>query len=121
MMKLLDGFQPRDMDDKWFVYSDGPDEENIVRVNFFRSWTGFKLAQMEIKLFSEGEGGGQVTTLIWESHSDKVRGQDVKSAKEMIAGVCKWVLSVELPIPVEAEAAEESVEKAEEAVDEQDK
>lgn len=117
MTRLLDGFQPRQMEDKWFVYSDGPDEEGVVRVNFYRSWTSFKLAQMEIKLFSEGEGGGWVTGLIWESHPDKVNGQDAAGAKEMVAGVCRWVLGVELPLPVEVEAAEARGERAEEEVD----
>jgi hypothetical protein len=35
--KLLTGFRPRDMDDRWFVTADGPDENGDAVVHCVRS------------------------------------------------------------------------------------
>jgi hypothetical protein len=38
---LVNGFAPKDMDDKWVIFTDGEAVEgNILTVNFHRSWTG---------------------------------------------------------------------------------
>jgi len=52
-----------------------------------------------VKENGEGEGDGhrEVTGLIWESSLERVGEQDEEGAKEMVVGVCKRVLEVELP------------------------
>ena len=37
--KLLNGFAPREMEDKWIVYAEGPDEMGSAMVSMCRSWT----------------------------------------------------------------------------------
>ena len=37
------------MEDKWFVYADGLDAQGDAVVHMFRSWTGYKMAELKIK------------------------------------------------------------------------
>ncbi|KAJ5176278.1 uncharacterized protein N7482_002155 [Penicillium canariense] len=38
--KLLNGFCPQDMDDKWGLRADGPDAQGNFILRIYRSWTG---------------------------------------------------------------------------------
>ena len=107
---LLLGFRPREMEDKWFVYATGPDARGNVAVHMHRSWTGFKILELKIKipLAPEGGGGGvgsegtlaedgaRVTELVWESDPDRHRNQTEERAREEARSVCSWVLGVKL-------------------------
>jgi hypothetical protein len=100
--KLLDGFCPQAMEDKWFVYADGPDAQGRAILHMFRSWTGYKVVQIAIEVPVEDGGviaGGRprITGITWESSEDVVAGNDEQTAKEYALGVCNWVLGVKLP------------------------
>ncbi|KAF1846166.1 uncharacterized protein K460DRAFT_120927 [Cucurbitaria berberidis CBS 394.84] len=43
---LYQGFVPKDMSDKWFIYSEGPDQAGKLKVHFHRTWTGMKIAEL---------------------------------------------------------------------------
>jgi hypothetical protein len=86
------------MEDKWFVCSEGKVEEgNTVTVNFYRSWTGFKISEIQIEVGKKGEGG-RIKELVWEKSENVVRGRDFEGAKQGVREVCRWVLGVELGV-----------------------
>ena len=100
--KLLNGFLPRQMEDKWVVYADGPDAEGRAMVHMIRSWTRSKI--IEIVIDGAGNYGEKemevqprITGITWESSKDVVRIQDEKGAKAMARETCNWVLGVALP------------------------
>jgi hypothetical protein len=101
LRKLLNGFSPRAMEDKWFLYADGPDAQGNVVLHMFRSWTGHKMAELKIKM-PVGEDGeceeedAKVTEITWESNPERYNGQTEEGAKIMAKEVCNWVLDVTL-------------------------
>ena len=48
--RLLHGITPRAMEDKWFIFADGPYANRSAKINFHRSWTGQKVAQLMLEL-----------------------------------------------------------------------
>ncbi|KAL2821137.1 hypothetical protein BJX63DRAFT_427815 [Aspergillus granulosus] len=98
--KLLNGFCPKEMEDKWFVYADGPDASGDASLHLFRSWTGFKVAEVKIKVPVDGEGSikgdARMIEIIWEANNERIRNQTEKSVKSMVVEVCKWVLDAHL-------------------------
>ena len=99
--KILMGFEPQDMDDKWFVYTKGPDAQGVALVHMHRSWTGNK--SFELKLVVEptdgseqkkDDGDAHFTAITWESVSG---AWDEEEAKRIAKGVCQWCLDVQLP------------------------
>jgi hypothetical protein len=81
------------MEDKWFICSEGPAEDRGLKVYFYRSWTGHQIATLEVEVQGEGV---RVRGLVWEGSERVVGEQDAEGAKEMVRGVCRWVLGVEL-------------------------
>ena len=100
---LTHGFIPREMEDKWFVYAEGPDDAGVLRVRFFRSWTGFEIAVLVIR-------GPVVEEIVWESDEERIRMANERGAKRMVREVCRWVLEVEIGGEEEAEESSEEEE-----------
>ena len=99
---LLNGFLPRAMEDKWFIYADEPDSSGHAHLHFFRSWTGIKIAEIVLQTrkvdgkTTDGESA-QITDILWELDEENVMVQDEQDVKRMVREVCRWVLNVELP------------------------
>lgn len=90
------------MDDKWFVWADGPDAQGRAVVHMFRSWTGHKMAEVRLQIPVDGEGrlteaDSHFTEIIWESASDRHAGVTEEGAKVMVKIVCKWCMNASLP------------------------
>jgi hypothetical protein len=104
VLTLLNGFQPESMDDRWAVWSEGPDERGRCKIVMCRSWTGHRIFEVEVKLKrldggnerGSKEVGGWITGLVWEENKDVVTVESERDAKRMVRGVCKGVLGVEL-------------------------
>ncbi|KAE9374111.1 hypothetical protein N431DRAFT_437635 [Stipitochalara longipes BDJ] len=99
--KLINGFLPRAMEDKWFVYGDGPDAQGNAVVHMARSWTGHKMAELKIKVSVDEDGefpeeDPKITEITWESNPERHTNQTEEGAKAMAKEVCKWVLDVKL-------------------------
>jgi hypothetical protein len=92
---LVMGFRPQQMEDKWFVYSEGPDGSGKLKVHFHRSWTGIKIAELFILIDLKGDGAGKIVGIKWNS-SDQTNGMDEEEAKYMIVTTCAWVLGVRI-------------------------
>jgi len=94
------------MEDKWLVYSIGPDDEGRVKLFTVRSWTGSRIAEVHILLNKAEKGGkdgkdekgrgGRITGIVWESSKEVINGQDEKGAKRGVRELCKMYLGVEL-------------------------
>ena len=89
------------MEDKWFVYADGPDAQGNAVVHMFRSWTGYKMVELKIKVPLDDDGefeeeDSKVTEITWESSKERHRDQTEEGAKSMAREVCNWVLDVKL-------------------------
>ena len=98
---LLSGFRPRQMEDKWVVYADGPDAQGIAVVHMHRSWTGKKSIELTVAVPLGNDGilgqeDARVTDISWETHYENNYEQDEETAKEWATEVCNWVLSVNL-------------------------
>jgi hypothetical protein len=71
LLRLLYGYKPLEMSDKWFVYADGPDATGKVVINFIRSWLGQRSAELVVHLAARDELGsglwiGEVVELTFE-------------------------------------------------------
>jgi hypothetical protein len=92
---LVMGYTPTDMEDKWFIYSEGPDESGKLKVHFHRSWTGMKIATLFVVVDWKGEGAGTIVGLKWNG-TDQTVGMEEEEAKYMVGMCCAWVLGVDL-------------------------
>jgi hypothetical protein len=98
---LLNGFCPKEMEDKWFVYADGLDAVGHVKLHMHRSWTGFKVTELDIRIVSNMNDKTQdwkagITAITFETDGDRIRDQSEESAKDQALKVCEWVLGIEL-------------------------
>jgi hypothetical protein len=119
MSRLLQGDFPQEMEDKWFVYADGPDGPDgsgAFVVNLHRSWTGFKVVELRgmvetITTTGEEEKDGRVdgqvdgqvgkrvayiSEIVWELDPKVVRDPTEERAKSTARDVCEFVLGVKL-------------------------
>lgn len=120
LTKLLQGFVPEEMEDKWFVYADGPDAQGNAVIRFYRSWTGYHM--VEAKLAMEVDEKGQVkeedarfTELTWETDRERYNGD--MDAPGTVLGVAQWCMSCQLK-PKASEGSE--ADKSEDEKDEED-
>ncbi|KAK0620157.1 hypothetical protein B0T14DRAFT_566935 [Immersiella caudata] len=115
-MRLLHGYRSRSMDDKWFIYADGPiassDGTTIATVHFHRSWTGYKVAELAVTLShpESPEWTGEITRLTYEGELALPFGDDEKGvdtpeqlAKFLVVVACSHVLGVVLDPPDKVE------------------
>ncbi|KAL2866200.1 uncharacterized protein BJX67DRAFT_355965, partial [Aspergillus lucknowensis] len=92
------------MDEKWFVCADGPDAAGDARLHLYRSWSGYKLAEVKIKVSLSVDDDGNIVPgdarmigLIWEGNKKRFREQSEQAAKTMVLEVCRFILGVRLP------------------------
>ncbi|KAI8932481.1 hypothetical protein NX059_010666 [Plenodomus lindquistii] len=95
VFSLYLGFLPQEMTDKWFIYSEGPDQTGKLKVHFHRSWTGIKIAELFVVMDVKGEGAGKLVGVKWNGSQDTNHMTEVE-AKYMVRTTCAWVLGVEL-------------------------
>jgi len=102
--KLIRGFEPNQMEEKWFVYSEDVYENRRVsglKVIMVRSWTGIRMFELDVVLSDETDESGvpvsaKVVKLTYETHKKSVDGADEDWAKSESQEVCSWVLGVTL-------------------------
>jgi hypothetical protein len=89
------GCLPKDMSDKWFIYSEGPDRTGKLKVHFHRSWTGMKAAELFVVMDTKGEGAGKIVGIKWNG-GEECNWMSEDEAKYMIRTSCRWQLGVDL-------------------------
>ena len=83
------------MQDKWFVYAEGPDLSGKCKVHFHRSWTGLKMAELFLVVDLRGEGAGKIVGIKWDG-SEETNGMIEEEVKYMVEMVCAFVMGVGL-------------------------
>ena len=94
---LLNGFKPQQMEDKWFVYAEGPDAYGVATLHFHRSWTGYKKAEVKliVQIAEDGaiaEKDARIIEITWETDKGRVGVATEEDAKWTVAKVCDWCL-----------------------------
>lgn len=87
------------MEDKWFVYVEGPDAEGRAAVRFFRSWTGYAMvsAKLVMGIHRDGsarEEGARFTEVTWETDKERYNGD--MDAPETVLSVARWCMGCDL-------------------------
>lgn len=85
--KLLAGYKPTDMEDKWFVYS----QEGWVY--FVRSWTGHHI--FAIKLAGSSAGGANVIASWVNTNQKQYRSQGREQDIKLLNGIIKGRFNIE--------------------------
>jgi hypothetical protein len=101
LSKILNGVIPGQMEDKWFVYSEGPDEQGNALLLLHRSWTGYKVAEVKLTVELDKDGNvaerdGQFVAVTWETDTDRYNGTE-KDVKSTVVEVCNWCLGAKIP------------------------
>lgn len=100
--KLLRGFRPAAMEDRWMCNADAPDDRGDFVVHVHRSWTGDELFRMNVVLaVPVGEAvpaytdkrHATITDIIWES--DSFLATEIE-AKDLARAVCRGVMGCDL-------------------------
>jgi hypothetical protein len=86
-------------EDKWFVYALGPDRSGSASLHMHRSWTGHKVISLQIQASNFDAGSlhaqpASITSITWETSSEKFGLTGEQDAKETAITVCGWVLNV---------------------------
>jgi len=79
--KIMAGHKPSDMDDKWFIYSEGG------WVYFVRSWTGHHI--FGIELAGSPAGGSRVVSSWVNSEPDQYRSNGREQDIELLNALIK--------------------------------
>ncbi|OGE46997.1 hypothetical protein PENARI_c078G01842 [Penicillium arizonense] len=104
--KLVNGFEPSEMEHKWMCCSDDPEDGGTsFEVYMYGSWGGEKRISLQVKVpggiggakVDRGETGARIAGIKWERKSNGVVIEEEK-AKETALEVCNWVLSCDLKI-----------------------
>ncbi|KAL2674167.1 hypothetical protein Neosp_012614 [[Neocosmospora] mangrovei] len=90
MTKLLKGFSPSDMDQKWVIAASGPDSRGIIDVHLCRSWTRIEIYTVRVRVLA-GEDGKP-------GDAEKYGGEvfEIVEVEDMAVGLCRGFLDVEL-------------------------
>jgi len=99
--RLVLGFQPQDMEDRWMVYSLDP-VPGKLRICFHRSWTSARIVELDLDVETrdavEGSGleygAGRVTGLTWENCEPGRESEE--SMKKTVVGLCRSFFDVDL-------------------------
>ncbi|KAK4179160.1 hypothetical protein QBC36DRAFT_323290 [Triangularia setosa] len=89
-------------EDKWFIYSDGPDPmTGHVRLHMHRSWSGNKQVELLMDTGLGGYGkdgkGASIEAITWEADEEKMwKDASAETYMEVAREVCSWVLNVQL-------------------------
>jgi hypothetical protein len=89
---LLRGLPWREMEDKWVVYSDGPSADGVATVHLHRSWTGFEIVRVELRVTADGS---RITGATWETSTEIVKQPGEAFARSTFLEVCRWVLRMQ--------------------------
>lgn len=97
--KLLKGFTPRSMEDKWLCNTDRPDHHGNTTVHWYGGWANTEVFTIAVDVIdadnSEAKDWAVLTKITWE----KVVGSqeiDAEGAKADVVSLCRWGMNCEL-------------------------
>ncbi|KAI1339134.1 hypothetical protein F5Y15DRAFT_94985 [Xylariaceae sp. FL0016] len=89
--RLQEGFQPRDMDDKWVCSVDGPTREGKLVVHFCRSWTGIEHITLKVK---GDKKASEIVEITWEKGTGELKRSE-EEAKDLATILSKNLMGCE--------------------------
>jgi hypothetical protein len=96
--KILKGFMPQDMDDKWMIVTDTPSAEGNTVVHICRSWTSYEWYSLTITAGDskdiEAKDWGTIAEISWNKETLGNLGTETteEEAKETAIAFCKhWL------------------------------
>jgi hypothetical protein len=95
--KMVKGFRPQNMDDKWMIVTDTPDAQGNIVVRLCRSWGAKEYFSLTVAPGNPNETEGKDwATVVKISWDEKLMGQtDEEEAKQMVINLCKGFLGCE--------------------------
>lgn len=98
--KLLQGFRPRDMDDKWLCITDKPDAHGNTTVHWYRSWTDTEqfAITMEVDKADKSKGDdtwARFSRISWEREVGSLE-VPLEEAKESIVNLSRGYVGCKL-------------------------
>ncbi|KAJ0120407.1 uncharacterized protein J7T55_015134 [Diaporthe amygdali] len=102
--KVLRGFKPTAMEDRWMCRADSPDARGDFVVHVHRSWTGDELLRMNVVLAvpngdkasaHSNDRHATITNIIWDRGEGSFLATEVE-AKDLAIDVCRGVLGCDL-------------------------
>jgi hypothetical protein len=97
--KMVKGWKPTSMDDKWMVVTDAPDAQGNTVVHICRSWLGHEIYSFTVEAgdpnHTEAKDWGKIVEISWK---DPFAGLPVmeEEAKDTAINYCKGMLRCEL-------------------------
>ncbi|KAF9731659.1 hypothetical protein PMIN06_012141 [Paraphaeosphaeria minitans] len=90
--KLLGGFKPRSMDDKWLCISDAPDARGNMTIHWYRSWGHVEcykvLVEVQDPNQTEGNDWAKLSNIAWEKILGGLEVSE-EEAKEDVVDLCR--------------------------------
>ncbi|PVI05539.1 hypothetical protein DM02DRAFT_610548 [Periconia macrospinosa] len=98
--KLLKGFMPQDMDDRWVCVADTPDAEGKAVVHVARSWTGNEQMSFTIEAGNPNEternDWGKITSITWRSEEPGEGQIPKEKAQERAVNFCRHLMGCKM-------------------------
>ena len=102
--KLIRGFAPRKLEEKWFIYSEDVYEDERVsrlKVSMSLTWEGDRIFELDVAFSDETDASGvpvsaKIVALTYETQKKIVDSADDDWAKSQAQEICSWVLGVAL-------------------------
>lgn len=92
---LYMGHIPCSMEDKYLVYSEGPDLMGKLKVHFHHAWTGIKVAELFVVMDTKGEGAGKIVGLKWDDRHGNSRTTS-DGARFLVRTIMQITLNMDL-------------------------
>lgn len=97
--KLLEGFTPRDMDDKWLCITDKPNAQGNTTIHWYRSWTHTEQFAITVEVGgstqTESNDWAKLGKITWEKAVGSL-DVPVEEAKESVVNLCRGLMGCEL-------------------------
>jgi hypothetical protein len=89
--KILKGFMPQQMEDRWVCVADEPDAQGSTVLHAARSWTGEEQVSLTVEAGRSGVGP-KIGKLTWETNNYGTEDE----ARELAVNICKHILGYDL-------------------------
>lgn len=89
--KMLKGFTPQQMEDRWICLADEPDADGNTVLHMARSWTGEEQISLTITAAKNDEGTS-IGKLTWQTNNY----DSEEEVKELAVNICKHLLGCDM-------------------------
>jgi len=97
--KMLKGFSPQDMEDRWMILTDTPDAQGNTVVHAYRSWTSDEHFSLTIAAGNpnktEAKDWATIIKISWIEKSGAIETTE-EEAKKFAVGLCNGLLGLSL-------------------------